>query len=572
MNIADLFISLKIGNADGAKDTLKTVLASLKEIASSMPDIDLNPNGSQGAVGAIKAITDALKDLDKQKKTTATPEVFGPKERQYDINKPADFIGPKERGYGVEFDKLKELKNPNFAVMKQGLAQARKSIKSLFNVKISDKVQNGFKMLSSGLKSLTTLSFEAKAAIVGALYAFQQLASRSNEAGTNLKNFSALTGISAQTLQQYQYAARQVGVSNEAVESTFESLQSAMAKLSMGQGAPAGFAQFATTMGGITQDDINAFMRNPELLLKKLQEYAQKEKRIGIRNEVLSSFVGKDMAAALAQNAFRPDVLSKAPTYSDREIGNLARVAAIWSNLSESIRKAVGHFNAMHGDKLAAIARTVVDIGLGLADIVVNLVDWNSIFNTLKDGVSWLKSNIKDLKDYLKEGQIYAEGMTKSFLQSETFENLRTLGKSILELFMQIADIFSRLGTSVGLDNFLAALNTAISLLNDAVTGWTQILGFVSDIFGANIFPKEMATAPQTAGGPNLRVVPSSNVPSGNDVTPPMRTENKTTSNSFNVQQTINFSNSGNPRETSEAVKRAVNEAYRQYSAQVQGT
>src|ERR1700744_4238817 len=102
-------------------------------------------------------------------------------------------------------------------------------IGSLFlnlGIKGSEKTVGALTDVKKGLGELGSMSLEAKAGIVAAMYALEQLFATSGKAGTDLTNFNAITGESVKTLQQYQYAARQVGVSNQEVEGSFKTLQS----------------------------------------------------------------------------------------------------------------------------------------------------------------------------------------------------------------------------------------------------------------------------------------------------------------------------------------------------------
>jgi hypothetical protein len=270
-----------------------------------------------------------------------------------------------------------------------GIKGASKTVGELSNVK-------------KGIGDVASMSLEAKAALVGAAYALERLFSNSNKAGTDLTNFNALTGESVKTLQQYQYAGRQVGISNQTMEGSFKTLQSAMTKTMLGQGGPAGLARVSMLTGGISQKDIEEFAKRPELLIQKLQQYASKEKNIGLRNETLKSFgIDESMIAGLSRNAFRPDVLKKAPTYSNQEVGQLDKANIAWSNLGNKIEMAVGHFNAMHGGQLVGDISKIVDQVLKLANAFTLLAEklhlfegigkifegWTQIFKGVNAGV-----------------------------------------------------------------------------------------------------------------------------------------------------------------------------------------
>lgn len=290
-------------------------------------------------------------------------------------------------------------------------------------VKGHEKTLGTLQSTKKGMENIASTSLEAKAALVGAFYALERLFAASGRAGTDLSNFNATMGVSAQTLQQYQYAARQVGLSNQEVEGSFKALQSTMTKTLMGEGAPKGLARVAQLTGNMTAQDIKRFAEQPQLLIQKLQEYAQKETNAGLRNEVLKSFgVSDGMIAALTRKAFRPEVLSKAPTYSDGEVKSLDRVNAKWANLGDKIEKSIGHFNAKHGDELVDGIGKVTDKVLKLVDAFATLAEklkvfegigkvfegWGIIMNGLSTGVDALNGAMNDPKK--------AESLKDSFL------------------------------------------------------------------------------------------------------------------------------------------------------------
>jgi hypothetical protein len=238
--------------------------------------------------------------------------------------------------------------------------------------------------VKNAMTGTATASLEAKAAILGAMYAFQRMMSESGALGTKMTNFNNLLGMSVKTLQQYQFAARQVGVSNQSVENTFKNLQSAMTKTLLGKGAPEGLARVAAVVGDMTAQDLKKFSEQPELLLQKLQEYAQREVSPTIRNEVLRSFgIDDDMIAAMSRNAFRPDVLQRAPLYSDKEVDSLHKADVAWSNLGNKIQMSFGKFNAKHGGEIVEELTKITDKVIKLAEALMKFSDSVGLFERI---------------------------------------------------------------------------------------------------------------------------------------------------------------------------------------------
>lgn len=308
-------------------------------------------------------------------------------------------------------------------------------------IKGADKTIGALGDVQKGLKGVSSMSLEAKAGIAAALYALQHFVFQSGAAGTNLSNFSAYLGENAKTLQQYQYAARQVGVSNQETENTFKTLQNQMTKTRYNGQAPSGLGQVGMKTGGFTSQDVARFMDAPEKLLLKLQEYAQKEKSIGLRNENLKSFgLSDQMVAALSKGTFNQQNFSKAPTYSEKEINSLDRANIAWSNLGNKIEMAVGHFNALHGGQLVNDISTLTDKVLKLAEAFLKVADALKIFQLVGkafEGWSAIFEGITASVDYLKNASESNDGKSKgkdqNAKQSEISEIIHGMWESFKE-------------------------------------------------------------------------------------------------------------------------------------------
>lgn len=249
-------------------------------------------------------------------------------------------------------------------------------------VKGAEKTVGALSSIRTGMSDLGAMSLEAKAAILATAYALERLMASSGKTGTELTNFNALTGISAQTLQQYQFAAAQVGISNEEIASSFKSVQNVMTSMRFGKGAPEGMAMMMETLqrGGESFDP-NRAKTDIEYVMRKLQEYANLEKDISKRNLVMKSFgLGENVVAGMARNAFRPEVFKQAPIFTDKETNQLDKVNAAFNNLGIKIKMAAGHFTAMHGGQLVKELSQLVDVVLKLANAFVKLAEHLKLF------------------------------------------------------------------------------------------------------------------------------------------------------------------------------------------------
>lgn len=397
-------------------------------------------------------------------------------------------------------------------------------------IKGSEKTVGAISNVKKGLQETASMSLEAKAGIVAAMYALERLFATSGKAGTDLTNFSAALGVSAQTLQQYQYAARQVGVSNQEIEGTFKTLQGTVSKTLLGEGAPKGLARVSLLTGGISAQDLQRYQQQPQLLIQKLQEYAKKESNIGLRNETLKSFgLGENMISALSRNAFRPEVLQKAPTYSDKEVGQLDKANIAWSNLGNKVQMAVGHFNAMHGGQLVSDISKIVTQVIKLVEAFAKLSDKLHLFEMI--------------------------------------------GKA----FQGWVNILGGVNTAVDkISGAISSPNERKKLAADTVQGGRDIAGYLGSLgkdLADSILPKKNepigpSVAPKILGALGNPAV------SRQAITPSLsvqKSSGNTQNNSVNINN--NFQHPGTDhKKTGSSMKQAVEQAYRQMSAQAQGT
>lgn len=245
-------------------------------------------------------------------------------------------------------------------------------------VKGADQAGKALGGVKTGLTDVKSMSLEAKAAIVGVVYALERMMSESAQVGTGLMNFNALTGMSARSLQQWQYAARQAGVSGEELTGSLKAVQNSMSNMLLGKGAPEGLAMVANKVGF---DPKRA--RDTLYVMEQLQKFAQTVPQ-DIGNNMLKSFgLGEGTIAAMRRNMFRPDVFAKAPIYGDREITQLDKVNVAWSNLGQKIQMAFGHFTSAHGLQLVGDISKVTTEIFKLVDALTKLGEKLKVFQLI---------------------------------------------------------------------------------------------------------------------------------------------------------------------------------------------
>jgi hypothetical protein len=277
-------------------------------------------------------------------------------------------------------------------------------------VKGADNAKKAIGGVKDGLGDVKSMSLEAKAAVIGAIYALERMMSSSAKAGTGFLNFGSLTGLSMQELQKWQYAARQAGVDGEELTGSLKGVQNSMTNMLMGKGAPEGMAMLANSVGFDTSKARDSFY-----VLEQLQKFAQTVPE-DVGNAMIKSFgVSENTIAAMRRNAFNPNVMSNAPKYSDGEINQLNKVDVAMSNLNNKFQMAIGHLTSKHGMAIIKDFTILINVVGKAADQFIKLAEkiklvemvgeifkgWGMIFEAMGSGIDKLME-LMHLKDALK--------------------------------------------------------------------------------------------------------------------------------------------------------------------------
>jgi len=413
----------------------------------------------------------------------------------------------------------------------------------------NEKTVGALTGMRKGMSEVSSVSLEAKAAILGALYALQRMFSESGKQGQSLNQFNQLLGVSAQTLQEYQYAARQVGVSNAEMENSFKGIQSQMTKTLLNGDAPKGLARVAELTGKIGKEEILEWQKAPEKLLQRLQQYAQLEKNPGLRNETLKSFSGitDGIIAGMKQNIFRPEIFAKAPKYTDSEIQSLQRADTAWSNLGTTIEMAFGKFNAKHGEKLVNDISKLVPEVLKLVTAFTQLAEKAKAFELLSTVFKGWSMIFKEIGVIIGDVNTLIDAMKKPDLQKP--------GEGLLPKTVDFKDPAK--------ETVASDITAIVDLLYIALTGHKA---------AAN--PNAPTIVPAQAGQPYMILAPTIPARAASDVKALPGGSPDPTGATYNtvVNQTQNFTGNGStPVEAAKAQSRAAKDAFQTSPARGRG-
>lgn len=201
---------------------------------------------------------------------------------------------------------------------------------------------------NSAFADLKTMSIEAKAAILAALYGIEKLVSSSGELGTTLKNFSTISGVSTDVLQRYQFQAEKVGVANQSLQNSFKHVQESMLGIRAGEGLPKWMAAIVTSLAqrgvDLGPDFVARAQKDPALAFQAMQKYALiPDKEIDRSTKAITlqqAGWSPDVVTAMLRGVFTPEKLAAVPSsaiLSGNEIDKLDALRARWDSLITEI-------------------------------------------------------------------------------------------------------------------------------------------------------------------------------------------------------------------------------------------
>jgi hypothetical protein len=282
-----------------------------------------------------------------------------------------------------------------------------KSVGDLFiNLGINghEKTLNALKGAKEGLGDIKDMSFQAKAAIVGAFYALEKLFTTSGEFGIGMTNAKTLIGESSQSIQQYENAAGKLGIANGTMTQSLLKLKQAMVDLKFKGQAPEGMFWIHAVLGDAKGSDIDKYIEHPEFLFQRLREYAMKEKVPGLAVDRLKSFIGdQNLIARIMQGRLGTDEISKAPFLSDATISRLEKTGEAWNQLGIDIQHAFHSFASFRGADIAKEIDAIIPPALRLVTALDKLAEKLKVFELIGKSMSgWatITSHMADMFEF----------------------------------------------------------------------------------------------------------------------------------------------------------------------------
>lgn len=441
-------------------------------------------------------------------------------------------------------------------------------------IKGGEKTLSTLGLAQDGMGKIRDLSFEAKAAIAAATYALEKMFAASGQHGVALEALSTVLGTSTKTLQEYEYAAKKVGISNEQLGGTFMSLSKISTDILMGKARPEGMNRLMDTLrqhGEILKytgpgESFQTAAQNPEVLLKALQSYSQVEQNKALRNAVLSSFgiTDPNMIRALVEGRFNPKEFREANVLTAGQVKsldqNFERFTAIKDKLGVGFEKIVAAFGPQFLTEIEKITPKV----LGLAEAFARLVDDAPVLQGI--------------------GKIF-EGW------GYIFDGITAAVKEIREYWEWFQHSDAGAEFNKRLENIEGGASSAVDAVTGVISKGAELIESAKSLFGAQPSPQQPAAAgpagsqarpalpqlvvPRPAGAqgaapaalaprPALGERQASPAPRVQVIAPPQASAGP----SAEINQTLNFqSTPDNPGAVAHDVKKAVRDAFRQHYA-----
>lgn len=237
-----------------------------------------------------------------------------------------------------------------------------------------------------GLKSVTSMGLETKAAILGLFYGFERLTQSSAQWGNGLHRFGLLTGRSTQEIQKWGYAALLAGGHAEDMQKAFSSAQNIQAQVM------AGNTQAIGPMEQIIQElrkhgqnvDALKMIRDPMYMLKQMVAFTKMTRgpMAGYANMLMQQLgFGPEAIADWASRLFNMRNIRGAPTMSEGESRAFNHFTGFVSSKKFGIQKHFADFLAQHLPLIEQDMTTLANVINMLVDAIGPVLQFLSLKN-----------------------------------------------------------------------------------------------------------------------------------------------------------------------------------------------
>lgn len=309
------------------------------------------------------------------------------------------------------------------------------------------KVGQSLGQVRNWMSEVGSTSLETKAAIAGVVFGLEHFMSRSAQLGMSLQQFSNFTGLSIDSLQRWQIAGKQAGVSAEEMESSIKGIQKAIAEIQLGHGPPGGFPMIARYAGGI---DINK-LNDTYYVLEKIQKFAQNK-------EVPRPFANYFMQQAhLSDNMIQflrtskigsPGKVDSSLINTDAQVKQLAKVSVAWDMLGLKMQRAWDKLTAKHGIQVVSDLSKITDQIVKMVSALSTLAEklkifkllgmvfegWSDIFQLMNETIDNVINTVDQLSGNSKEPQVKEKPvLSDEMVMPDLFSLIKPLASMVLQ-------------------------------------------------------------------------------------------------------------------------------------------
>lgn len=244
-------------------------------------------------------------------------------------------------------------------------------------LKNANKAQDELKGITTGVKDLKSASLEAKAAVLGTIYAFTELTGKQNAFGMALTSFENLTELSGERLQRWQRVMRQVGVTSEETTATISNMHKKLGEVILNKGSFGdGWLAISNKVGQIDMKRLAA--GDAFYMLDLLKQYAKLTKGQGIAApaRVLMNAAGLSdnfIAGLNNPNLKNPNQAEAWSVYNKREQKGLTQGYVGFDTLEDKWSHAFGRLSAAVSPELAKDLNDISDGLIKLGEAVGGL-------------------------------------------------------------------------------------------------------------------------------------------------------------------------------------------------------
>lgn len=260
-------------------------------------------------------------------------------------------------------------------------------------IKGSEKTVGAVSSVTKGLSEARSMSIEAKAGILGAVYAVERMMAASDKTGMALRQFSELTGLSAETLQRWQYAARQGGESFDDFTGSVKAVQGAVTNMLLNKSAP----EYIGLISRYVKDFDPTKLRDTFYVMSKLTEAAKAMPK-DVGQPILKAWgVSDSFISAARMGVFNEKNFKSAPVYSEAQQAALAKADAAWANLGQKVEMSFGKFNAKHAKEFTHDIGLLADAAIKLGEALAKISEKYKVIEGVGHGIEGIANSVRFL-------------------------------------------------------------------------------------------------------------------------------------------------------------------------------